>query len=92
MARTGAKQPRRSAREAIPWRFPLERRNWLIIGLGIALIAIGYGLMAVGIFTRYDHPVAMVVAPIVLVIAYLVVIPYGILKRWDDSSSAGRSQ
>ncbi len=76
----------------VRWTFPLERRNWLIIGAGIVLLGLGYGLMAVGIVTRYDHPLALVVAPIVLVVAYLVVIPYGILKRWSSSGSGDASQ
>lgn len=84
-----AKAVRTATAKASParWSFPLERRNWLVIGAGMALLGLGYGLMAVGIVTRYDHPVALVVAPIVLVVAYLVVIPYGILKRWGSSSS-----
>ncbi len=82
----------RNSRLKGQWSFPLERRNWAIIGIGIALIAVGYALMSVGIFTRYDHPLSLVVAPIVLVIAYLVVIPYGILKRWGSSDSQKASQ
>ncbi len=88
-------QTRRSVRAAVQkptWHFPLERHNWRIIGIGIALLVVGYGLMAVGIVAGYDHPLALVVAPIVLVIAYLVVIPYGILKRGKSSDSTGASQ
>ncbi|MCS7176503.1 MAG: DUF3098 domain-containing protein [Candidatus Kapabacteria bacterium] len=85
-----ARRPTPSTARGVQWSYPLERRNWLIIGVGIALIVLGYLLMSVGIFTRYDHPLAMVVAPIVLVIAYLVVIPYGILKRWSKPPSASQ--
>jgi hypothetical protein len=73
-----------AARRILPWRFPLTRRNWQIIGAGIGLIVVGFALMAIFGAQRYDHPIAIVVAPIVLVFAYLVVIPYGILKRFPE--------
>jgi len=52
--------------------------------VGIGLIVVGFALMAIFGAQRYDHPIAIVVAPIVLVFAYLVVIPYGILKRFPE--------
>lgn len=84
MARQSGAQRKRAA--SSQWVFPLGKRNWRIIGLGLALVVLGYGLMSVGIFTRYDHPIALVVAPLVLVVAYLVVIPYGVLTRSKSSS------
>ncbi|MCS6965687.1 MAG: hypothetical protein NZ473_02820 [Candidatus Kapabacteria bacterium] len=92
MAKGGSARSARSSVQKPRWSFPLQRRNWLVIGAGIGLMCIGYLLLAVGIFTRYDHPLAIVVAPIVLVIAYLVVIPYGLLKRWSPPDSSGTSQ
>ena len=77
---------RKGRTAGVSWTLPLGARNWRIIGLGLALVVIGYGLMSVGIFTRYDHPIALTVAPIVLVVAYLVLIPYGILARSKGSS------
>jgi CBS-domain-containing membrane protein len=58
-----------AARRILPWRFPLTRRNWQIIGAGIGLIVVGFALMAIFGAQRYDHPIAIVVAPIVLVFA-----------------------
>ncbi len=78
----------RAARRILAWGFPLTRRNWQIIGLGIGLIVVGFALMAIFGTQRYDHPIAIVVAPIVLVFAYVVVIPYGILKRFPEDRSS----
>ena len=58
--------------------FPLEKENFMIIGLGILLLVIGYILMSEN---SVDGFMPTVVAPILLVAGYCVVIPYGILKK-----------
>jgi amino acid permease len=58
--------------------FPLERENFIIIGIGILLLVIGYIFMSQN---SVDGFLPTVVAPILLVLGYCVVIPYGILKR-----------
>ncbi len=58
--------------------FPLERENFMIIGLGVLLLVIGYILMSQN---SVDGFLPTVIAPILLVAGYCVVIPYGILKK-----------
>lgn len=58
--------------------FPLERENFMIIGLGVLLLVIGYVLMSQN---SVDGFMPTVVSPILLVAGYCVVIPYGILKK-----------
>lgn len=58
--------------------FPLEKENFMIIGLGVALLIIGYFLMSENSVNGF---LPTVVAPILLVAGYCVVIPYGILKK-----------
>ncbi|MGH2576087.1 MAG: DUF3098 domain-containing protein, partial [Ignavibacteria bacterium] len=58
--------------------FPFEKDNFIIIGVGIALIVIGYILMAEN---SVDGFLPTVISPILLVLGYCVIIPYGILKR-----------
>ncbi len=53
-----------------------NKKNLLLVGLGILLLVIGFFCLAQG---PAENPVSLTVAPIVLVIAYLVVIPVGIL-------------
>lgn len=50
----------------------------MIIGLGIALIIIGYVFMSEN---SVDGFLPTVVAPILLVLGYIVVVPIGILYR-----------
>jgi hypothetical protein len=58
--------------------FPLEKENFMIIGIGIALLLVGYILMSQN---SVDGFMPTVIAPLLLVAGYCVVIPYGILKK-----------
>jgi len=54
----------------------LTNKNYMIIGLGILVIIIGYVFMNEN---SVDGFLPSVVAPILLVIGYLVIVPFGIL-------------
>ena len=59
--------------------FPLDSTNFIILGLGVALIILGYIFMAMP-----DHPddfLTLTLAPIMLVLSFLVVIPFGLMYR-----------
>lgn len=58
--------------------FPLGKENFMIIGLGIAVLIVGYFLMSQN---SVDGFMPTVVAPIVLLAGYCLIIPYGILKK-----------
>lgn len=80
-------QPAKSSRSKKEQAFPLEKENFIIIGIGIALLIIGYILMTENSVSGFMPTVA---APILLVLGYCVVIPYGILKK--PRSKAGRAE
>jgi hypothetical protein len=67
--------------------FPLEKENFMIIGLGIVLLVIGYILMAEN---SVDGFMPTVVAPLLLVAGYCVVIPYGIMKKPKSELNASK--
>ena len=61
------------------YRFPLTRTNFLIIALGVLVIVLGYIFMAIP-----DDPDAFMtrtLAPVMLVFAYLIIIPVGLFYR-----------
>jgi len=58
--------------------FPLAKQNFMIIGLGILVLIVGYFLMS---SNSVDGFMPTVVSPIFLVLGYCVIIPYGILKK-----------
>jgi hypothetical protein len=54
----------------------LTKKNILLIAIGIVLLIIGFICLATG---PADNLISLTVAPLILVLAYLVVIPLGIL-------------
>lgn len=68
--------------------FPLERDNFILIGLGILLLIIGYVLMSQN---SVDGFMPTVAAPLLLVAGYCVIIPYGILKKPKSEKQAAET-
>jgi ABC-type polysaccharide/polyol phosphate export permease len=66
---------KKSKREDI---LPLESINYKILLAGVAVIVVGYIALSTGV---WDGPMALTVAPILLVIGYCVLIPFGIMYR-----------
>ena len=56
----------------------LEPINYKIILIGLAVIVAGYFALSA---TPWDNPIALNLAPILLVVGYCVIIPIGILYR-----------
>jgi hypothetical protein len=57
---------------------PFTKRNYQILGLGLLVIVLGYVALSQ---SPWDGTMPLVVAPILLVLGYCVIIPFGILYR-----------
>ena len=72
----------------VQWNFPLNRTNLKYFGIGVAAILLGYALLATGLGgeyaavegQRWNNPMVIIGAPIVLVLGYCVIVPYSIFK------------
>lgn len=92
---TPARRPATARRTAgapsdVTWGFPLGKPNLIGIGIGLALIVIGYLCMSTGMVSEaevatndgvWNNSMAVTIAPILLVLGYCVVIPLSILYR-----------
>ena len=58
-----------------PRSLQFTRLNWVLLGAAAALIIVGYAALASG-----SPFVSTVVAPVLLVVAYVVLIPLGIIR------------
>lgn len=76
--KTASKVKKPAGKQKKEITFPFERINYIIIGIGIVVLVLGYILMAED---TVDGFAATVIAPILLVLGYVVIIPYGILKK-----------
>jgi hypothetical protein len=75
--------------QSVKWEFPLEKQNLIYFGIGLGVILLGYLLMATGITEdpatvsgKWNNPLAVIVAPVLLILGYCVIIPYSIIKSF----------
>jgi uncharacterized membrane protein len=83
-----SKRTKAGSASAFHWSMPFGKTNFIYFGIALGVVLLGYALMATGITSdpqkyleTWANPVAIVVAPTVLVIAYCVLIPLAIMKR-----------
>jgi|ADurb_Gly_01_Slu_FD_contig_21_874516_length_422_multi_3_in_0_out_0_1 membrane protein CcdC involved in cytochrome C biogenesis len=91
-----AKIQKKNEKSKVEWNFPLIKQNYLILLIGIGTILLGYLLMATGITEtsatlngKWNNFFAVDLAPIILVIGYCVIIPYGIIKYFSHKNLSG---
>lgn len=71
-------------------KLTLKGTNYIIFGIGILVIILGYFIMASG--DTYSFR-SLTIAPIVLLIGYLVIIPIAILyKKKEDNNTENSSK
>ncbi|MCP5064696.1 MAG: DUF3098 domain-containing protein [Ignavibacteriae bacterium] len=78
MAKVNAKSKKQSAKVVSPFKNYWLRENYILFGVGMAIVIIGFLLMAQG---PWDNPLSLTVSPLVLLVAYLVVFPLSILYK-----------
>lgn len=64
---------------------PFGRRNWILFGVGIAAIVLGYVLLSI---PPADGFWSLTAAPLLLVVGYCVILPVAILYRDSPTNSA----
>lgn len=88
MAKTESRTPPR--KKPAPESLPFTRSNYQIMIVGLVLIVAGYFALSQ---EPWDGVMPLVVAPILLVLGYIVVIPAGILYRSKkEEETAGGSE
>ena len=68
---------------------PLQRENFVILGVGLLVIVVGYIALWQGPVEGF---LPLVLAPILLVIGYCVIIPAGILYKKSANKGAAPSK
>ena len=91
---TRTRTTRKSAKPPVTWEIPWTSQNLIGIGIGIGVIVLGYLLMGSAITDQpmtdkasWNNTTATVIAPILLTIAYCVIIPMAIFRRKKEGES-----
>ena len=58
--------------------FPLERENFIILGIGLVVIIAGYVALSGNVVEGFSQ---LTLAPLLLVIGYCIIMPIGIMYR-----------
>ena len=82
---------------SVKWEFPLNKKNGMYLAISVGVILLGYILMAMSITNdpahltgKWNSPLAIDVAPILLVIGYCFLIPYSIMKFFGKSENSDK--
>jgi hypothetical protein len=73
------------ARKPPRFQVPFTRKNYMVLGIGLAVLIVGYLCLSQG---PQDGFLSLTLAPILLVLGYCIIIPYGIMVR-DKNVVAG---
>ena len=93
MAKTKRKSKSIKREFISPFKNYWTKKNYILLGLCIGILIIGFYLMSVG---SYDNHVSLTFSPLVLLVAYFIIFPLSILlsnkkqtvQEEDDSSKS----
>ncbi len=69
-----------------PFSIYWDKKNYIFLFLGFALLIIGYYVMSLG---SWNSTESLILSPIILVIAYILIFPLSIFaKRKDDTNKS----
>ncbi|MGI6370137.1 MAG: DUF3098 domain-containing protein [Ignavibacteria bacterium] len=83
-----------SQKKSVEWNFPLTKKDFIWVLIGVGVVALGYILLATGITEApatedgvWKNFWAVDVAPVLLVIGYLVIIPLALMQFFTRRKS-----
>ena len=65
-------------KDKINFQWPYKRKNYVLFGFGVFVIILGYLIMYLGEVNSFQ---SLTLSPILLLIGYLIIIPYALLHR-----------
>lgn len=77
MTKVRRSQQKKSSKSLNKWSIPLGKKSFSLFGLGMSILVIGFYVMTI---PPWDSFFALVISPILLLIAYLIIFPLGIFK------------
>ena len=64
--------------KTVKFSWPYKRKNYLLFGVGVFVIIVGYLIMYLGDVNSFQ---SLVISPLLLLLGYLVVIPVALLYK-----------
>ncbi|MFN5874918.1 MAG: hypothetical protein ACK45E_01445 [Ignavibacteria bacterium] len=86
MAKTASRVS--TSRSSVNWKSPWNKQHYTYLGGAIAVIVAGFLLLAKGMYSTWDDPLSVDVAPVVLVVGYCILVPLAIMRRNSSDSTS----
>ncbi len=85
MATKTKKKSTKIVKKSLPSPFNIywEKTNYLLFGIGLLLVVVGFYVMSLG---EWDSTSSLVVSPILLFLAFVIVFPASIFYRKKSDS------
>ena len=65
-------------KQSVKFSWPYKRKNYLLFGVGVFVIIVGYLIMYIGEVNSFQ---SLVISPLLLLAGYLVIIPLALLYK-----------
>ena len=65
-------------KQSVKFLWPYKRKNYLLFGVGVFVIIVGYLIMYLGEVNSFQ---SLVISPLLLLVGYLVIIPIALLSK-----------
>ena len=65
-------------KKTLQFSWPYKRKNYVLFGVGVFVIIVGYLIMYLGEVNSFQ---SLVISPLLLLAGYLVIIPLALLSR-----------
>ena len=65
-------------KKTVKFLWPYKRKNYLLFGVGVFVIIVGYLIMYLGEVNSFQ---SLVISPLLLLVGYLVIIPIALLSK-----------
>lgn len=79
------------SRPSVNWTSPWGKQHYTYLGGAVVVIIVGFLLLAKGMYSSWDDPLSVDVAPVVLVIGYCILVPLAIMRRNSNNSSSDQA-
>ena len=65
-------------KQSVKFLWPYKRKNYLLFGVGVFVIIVGYLIMYLGEVNSFQ---SLVISPLLLLVGYLVIIPLALFNN-----------
>jgi hypothetical protein len=65
-------------KQSVKFSWPFKRKNYLLFGVGVFVIIMGYLIMYLGEVNSFQ---SLVISPLLLLAGYLVIIPLALIYK-----------